>query len=150
MSIAPDELRKHVAAEARKQGEIDQDEMERRSKQGEMVTHDEIQTTANILRCRIVIYHARPAPGEPDEDIVSPEGNKTALRDIYMVLRSAHYTVLLNADAASQEGVLTQECVGGDGASDGGAAQTWKTVIWKTMCGCDRIWNRDLKIRQPN
>ena len=108
MSIAPDELRKHVAAEARRQGEIDQDEMERRSKQGEMVTHDEIQTTVSIPRCRIVIYHARPAPGEPDEDIVSPEGNKTALRDIYMVLRSAHYTVLLNADAASQEGAAAE------------------------------------------
>ena len=32
-----DELRKHMAAEARKRGEIDQDEMERRSKQGKLV-----------------------------------------------------------------------------------------------------------------
>jgi hypothetical protein len=83
-SMTADELWKQIVPEAMKRGEIDQDEAEQRSKQGELVTHDEIQTAANTLRCRIVIYHARPAPSEPDKDIVSPEGNRRcpALRDI--------------------------------------------------------------------
>ena len=33
-----------------------------------------------------------------------PEGSKTAVRDICMVLRSAHYTVLLSAETVSQRG----------------------------------------------
>ena len=42
-SMTVDELRKQVTVEATKRGEIDQDETEQRSKQGELVTHDEIQ-----------------------------------------------------------------------------------------------------------
>ena len=66
-----------------------------------MVTHEEIQTAANSLRCRIVIYHAKPAPGEPGRDIVSPEGSRTALRDICMVLRNAHYAMHLSAETVN-------------------------------------------------
>ena len=61
----------------------------------------------------------RPAPGEPDEDIVSPEGNRTTLRDIYMVLRRAHYTVLLNAETVSQTDAAA-ECVRARVDVDGG------------------------------
>jgi Asp-tRNA(Asn)/Glu-tRNA(Gln) amidotransferase A subunit family amidase len=118
-SMTADELRKQIVAEAMRRGEIDQDETEQRLKQGELVTHDEIQTAANTLRCRIVIYHARPAPGEPDKDIVSPEGNRTTLRDIYMVLRRAHYTVLLNAETVSQTDAAA-ECVRARVDVDGG------------------------------
>ena len=49
-----------------RRGENDKTEAERCSQQGRLVTHEEIQPTATALRCRIVIYHARPGHGEPD------------------------------------------------------------------------------------
>ena len=106
-----------------KRENINEAEAERRSKPGELVMHEEIQTAATTLKCRIVIYHARPAPGEPDKDIVSPEGGKTALRDIYMVLRNAHYTVLLGVEAANQRSAAIRmdatKAEGGDGVRHG-------------------------------
>ena len=52
---------------------------------------------------------------------MSPEGNKTALRDIYMVLRSAHYTVLLGAETASRRSAAmgVDAAEGGDGVRHG-------------------------------
>ena len=97
LGMTADGLRKHSAAEAMKRGEIDQEEADRRSVQGQLVAGEEIQSMATTLGCRMVIYHARPAPGEPDKDTIEPEG-RAAVRDICMVLRSAHYTVLSDPD----------------------------------------------------
>ena len=76
MALTTDWLRKHSAAEAVKRGDIDQAEAERRSEPGRLVTQEEIRATATTLRCRIVIYHARPAQGEPDKDIVLHAGRQ--------------------------------------------------------------------------
>ena len=97
LNMTVNELRKHSAAEAMKRREIDQEEAEQRSEPGRLVARGEIQAMATTLGCRIVIYHARPARGEPDKDIIEPWG-RNAVRDICMVLRSAHYTVLLDPD----------------------------------------------------
>ena len=74
LGMTADGLRKHSAAEAMKRGEIDQEEADRRSVQGQLVAGEEIQSMATTLGCRMVIYHARPAPGEPDKDTIEPEG----------------------------------------------------------------------------
>jgi hypothetical protein len=75
LNMTANGLRKHSAAEAMKRGEIDQEEAEQRSEPGQLVARGEIQAMATTLRCRIVIYHARPARGEPDKDIIEPWGS---------------------------------------------------------------------------
>jgi hypothetical protein len=96
LALTPNGMRDHSVDMALKRGDIDEAEAELRRQRGRMVAYPEVQATATTLRCRVLIYHARPGEGEPDMDIVVPEGNGSVLRDICMVLRSAHYTALLS------------------------------------------------------
>ena len=95
-ALTPNGMRDYSADMALRRGDIDEAEAELRRLRGRMVEYKEIQAAATALKCRVLIYNARPGEGEPDMDTVVPEGNGAILRDICMVLRSAHYTALLN------------------------------------------------------
>ena len=95
-ALTPNGMRDYSADMALMRGDIDEAEAELRKLRGRMVEYKEIQAAATAMKCRVVIYNARPGEGEPDMDTVVPEGNGAILRDICMVLRSAHYTALLN------------------------------------------------------
>ena len=95
-ALTPNGMRDYSADMALMRGDIDEAEAELRKLRGRMVEYKEIQAAATAMKCRVVIYNARPGEGEPDMDTVVPEGNGAVLRDICMVLRSAHYTALLS------------------------------------------------------